>query len=150
MELTPELKEYMDRSVLCWLATVSGENEPNVSPKEIFTYYGTDKIIIANIASPRTVQNIEQNEKVCLSFIDILVQKGFQVKGKAKIIKKSCPDFSEMQSVLTAMTAGQFPFTSITVITVDEVKPILAPRYVFYPETTEVEQIENAKKAYGF
>ena len=150
MELTPELKEYMDRSVLCWLATVSGENEPNVSPKEIFTYYGTDKIIVANIVSPQTVQNITKNDNVCLSFIDILVQKGFKVRGKAKIIKKSCPDFSEMQSVLTAMTAGQFPFTSITVITVDEVKPILAPRYVFYPETTEVEQIENAKKAYGF
>lgn len=150
MELTPELKEYMDRSVLCWLATVSGENEPNVSPKEIFTYYGTDKIIVANIVSPQTVQNITKNENVCLSFIDILVQKGFKVRGKAKIIKKSCPDFSEMQSILTAITAGQFPFTSITVITVDEVKPILAPRYVFYPETTEVEQIENAKKAYGF
>ena len=150
MELTPELKEYMDRSVLCWLATVSGENEPNVSPKEIFTYYGTDKIIVANIVSPQTVQNITKNDNVCLSFIDILVQKGFKVRGKAKIIKKSCPDFSEMQSVLTAMTAGQFPFTSITVIPVVEVKPILAPRYVFYPETTEVEQIENAKKAYGF
>jgi hypothetical protein len=150
MELTIEIKKYLERSVLCWLATVSSENEPNVSPKEIFNYYGTDKIIIANIASPRTVQNIEQNEKVCLSFIDILVQKGFQVKGKAKIIKKSSADFPEMESVLTKMTGGHFPFSTITEITVERVKPIIAPRYVFYPETTEAEQIENAKKVYGF
>jgi predicted pyridoxine 5'-phosphate oxidase superfamily flavin-nucleotide-binding protein len=150
MELSPELREYIDRSVLCWLATASVGNEPNVSPKEIFTYFGTDKIIVANIASPQTIRNIMQNENVCLSFIDILVQKGFQVKGKAKIVKKSSIDFPEMESILFKMTGGHFPFASITAITVDRVKPILAPRYVFYPETTEVEQIENAKKAYGF
>jgi predicted pyridoxine 5'-phosphate oxidase superfamily flavin-nucleotide-binding protein len=150
MELTTEIKKYIDRCVLCWLATVSGKNEPNVSPKEIFTYYGTDKIIVANIASPQTVQNITKNKNVCLSFIDILVQKGYQVKGKAKIIKKSCADFPEMQSVLTAMTEGQFPFSTITEITVEQVKPIIAPRYMLFPETTEREQIENAKKAYGF
>jgi predicted pyridoxine 5'-phosphate oxidase superfamily flavin-nucleotide-binding protein len=150
MDLTSEIKKYIDRCVLCWLATVSGENEPNVSPKEIFNYYGTDKIIIANIASPQTVQNIKENENVCLSFIDILVQKGFQVKGKAKIVKRSSVDFPGMESILIKMTGGLFPFASIIAITVDRVKPVLAPRYVFYPETTEVEQIENAKKAYGF
>ncbi|MGB5654214.1 MAG: pyridoxamine 5'-phosphate oxidase family protein [Robiginitalea sp.] len=150
MELTTEIKEYIDRSVLCWLATVSVQNEPNVSPKEIFNYYGTDKIIVANIASPQTVKNITQNENVCLSFIDILVQKGFQVKGKAKIISKSSADFPEMESILLKMTGGRFPFASITAITIDRVKPIVAPRYVFYPETTEMEQIENAKKEYGF
>lgn len=150
MELTLELKEYIERSVLCWLATASVENEPNVSPKEIFTYYGTDQIIVANIASPQTVQNIKQNERVCLSFIDILVQKGFQVKGKAKMVTKASADFPQMESLLLKMTGGLFPFASIISISVDRVKPIVAPRYVFYPETTEVEQIENAKQVYGF
>jgi predicted pyridoxine 5'-phosphate oxidase superfamily flavin-nucleotide-binding protein len=149
MELTKEVRENIDKSVLCWLATTSSENEPNVSPKEIFNYYGKDKIIVANIASPRTVKNIEQNEKVCLSFIDILVQKGFQVKGKAKIIHKSSAEFQDMETVLTLMTGGQFPFSTITEITVERVKPIIAPRYILYPETRESEQIKNAKKLYG-
>ena len=78
MELTSEIKEYINRSVLCWLATVSAENIPNVSPKEIFNYYGTDKIIVANIASPQTVRNIKQNTNVCISFIDILCKKDFK------------------------------------------------------------------------
>ena len=88
MELTNEIKEYIDRSVLCWLATASIDNVPNVSPKEIFKYYESDKIIVANIASPQTVRNIKRNENVCVSFVDVLVQKGFQLKGKARIIKK--------------------------------------------------------------
>ena len=89
------------------------------------------------------------NEKVCVSFIDVLVQKGFQVKGKAKIIKKTDAEFVEMEQVLLKMTSGNFPFRTITEILVEQVKPIIAPRYLLYPETTEQQQILNAKKAYG-
>lgn len=149
MELTIEIREYINKSVLCWLATVSSENIPNVSPKEIFNCYGTNKIIIANIASPQTIRNIKLNENVCVSFIDILVQKGFQVKGKAKIIEKTDSEFLEMEKVLTKMTSGEFPFATITKITIEQVKPIIAPKYILYPETTEKEQIESAKKTYG-
>ncbi|MDJ0646278.1 MAG: pyridoxamine 5'-phosphate oxidase family protein [Flavobacteriaceae bacterium] len=150
MELTKEIKECIDKSILCWLATASTENIPNVSPKEIFSYYGTDRIIVANIASPQTVRNIKKNENVCVSFIDILVQKGFQIKGKASILKKTDSDFLEMEKKLTEMTGGKFPFTTITEITLEQVKPIVAPRYILYPETTEAEQIKSAKKTYGF
>ena len=149
MKLTKEIKKYIDKSVLCWLATTSKENIPNVSPKEIFAYYGTDNIIIANIASPQSIRNIRQNENVCLSFIDILVQKGFQIKGKAEIIKKTDSEFSEMENILSEMTGGKFPFATITKITIGHVKQIIAPKYILYPETTEKEQIESAKKAYG-
>lgn len=122
MKLTTEIKEYMDRSILCWLATVSSENIPNVSPKEIFNYYGTDKIIVANMASPQTVLNIKQNTNVCISFIDILVQKGFQIKGKAKIIVKADSEFPEIEKILTKMTGGDFPFSTITEIKIEHIK----------------------------
>ena len=149
MELNTEIKECINKSVLCWLATASTENIQNVSPKEIFNYFKTDKIIIANIASPQTVRNIKQNENVCVSFIDILVQKGFQLKGKAKIIGKTNSEFMEMEKNLVEMTGGFFPFKTITEITVEQIKPIIAPKYILYPETTEKEQIESAKKMYG-
>ncbi len=150
MELTKEIREAIDKSVLCWLATVSSDGIPNVSPKEIFKYYGRDNIIVANIASPQTMRNIKQNASVCISFIDILVQKGFQIKGKAEIIGKADPEFTAMEKILTEMTEGKFPFGTITKINIQQVKPIIAPKYVLYPETTEEEQIDSAKRAYGF
>lgn len=149
MELTEDIKNYIDKSVLCWLATVSFENIPNVSPKEIFNFYGTDEIIVANIASPQTVDNIKQNENVCISFIDILVQKGYQIKGKAQIIEKNDSEFLEREKILIEMTNGKFPFSSIIKINVSSAKQIIAPKYILHPETTENEQILNAKKAYG-
>jgi len=150
MKLTTDIKDYINRSVLCWLATVSEERIPNVSPKEIFVYYENDKIIIANIASPQTVRNIKKNKNVCVSFIDILVQKGFQIKGNARIIQKTDFEFLEMEKLLVKMTGGNFPFSTITEITIEHTKPIIAPKYILYPETTENEQIETAKKIYGF
>ena len=149
MELTNEIREYIDKSVLCWLATVSSDGIPNVSPKEIFNYYGADKIIVANIASPQTIRNIKQNPNICISFIDILVQKGFQIKGKAEIVGKTDIEFVEMEKILTKMTEGKFPFSTITKISIKHIKSIIAPKYVLYPETTEEEQIDSAKRVYG-
>ncbi|WP_424000753.1 pyridoxamine 5'-phosphate oxidase family protein [Maribacter sp. IgM3_T14_3] len=149
VQLTKEIKAAIDDSVLCWLATSSADNIPNVSPKEIFCFF-EDHIIIANIASPQTVKNIRENKNVCISFIDILKQKGFQLKGIAEIIENSSKDFSRMEKVLLHLTEGKFPFATITKITITSSKPIIAPKYLLYPNTTEQEQIESAKKSYGF
>ncbi|WP_108808888.1 pyridoxamine 5'-phosphate oxidase family protein [Aquimarina spinulae] len=146
--LTLEIKKYIDKSVLCWLATSSLDNIPNVSPKEIFTYYSDTAIIIANIASPQTVKNIKENDNVCISFIDVFVQKGFQLKGVAKIVAKNDPEYTTMQALLLQLTGGKFPFATITNIIVKDVKRIIAPKYILYPETTEEQQIQSALKQY--
>lgn len=147
--LTAEVKAYLKRSVLCWLATSSSTQQPNVSPKELFLSFEDDSIIIANIASPQSVRNMKQNNKVCVSFIDILVQKGFQLKGTAQIITAKDPEFQKMKDSLEEITKGKFPFSSITRVRVEKIKPIIAPSYFMYPEeTTEESQIAAAKKAY--
>jgi predicted pyridoxine 5'-phosphate oxidase superfamily flavin-nucleotide-binding protein len=146
--LTLDVKASMDSSVLCWLATVSTRGQPNVSPKEVFCAYGSRHILIANIASPQSVKNIRENAKVCVSFIDILVQKGYQVKGLAEIIYRKDPQFGELEKPLLRITQGNFPFSQVIKIDVEKVKPIIAPRYWLYPDTTEEEQIESALNTY--
>ena len=90
------------------------------------------------------------NEKVCISFIDILVQKGFQIKGKAEIITTTYSEFRIMNKILFEMCGGKFPFDTITKITLGQVKSIIAPSYILYHETTESKQIKSAKNTYGF
>ncbi|WP_299550703.1 pyridoxamine 5'-phosphate oxidase family protein [Seonamhaeicola sp.] len=149
MILSEDIKAYIEKSVLCWLATSSSGNVPNVSPKEIFTFIDDETIIIANIASPQSVKNIKENPNICLSFIDVLVQKGYQLKGKASVISKTEDAFESLEKPLLKITEGKFPFSSIFKITVKSAKPIIAPRYILYPDTTVEEQIASAKKAYG-
>ena len=149
MKLTAEIRDYIEQSVLCWLATTSEAGIPNVSPKECFAAFGEDSIIVANIASPQTVKNIGENPNVCLSFIEVFVQKGYQLKGKAEIVSTQDPDYAAMKQGLEAMTLGKFPFRTITRIKLESAKPILAPSYLLFPETTEAQQIASAKKRYG-
>ncbi|GGD19527.1 pyridoxamine 5'-phosphate oxidase family protein [Hyunsoonleella pacifica] len=146
--MNSDIKKYIKQSVLCWLATASKDNIPNVSPKEVFTHYDNN-IIIANIASPQSAKNIEANHNVSVSVLDVLVQKGYQIKGKAEIIRKDHSEFEALAQPLLTITEGKFPFSSIFKISVDSTKPIIAPKYILYPETTEKEQIDSARRAYG-
>jgi len=71
--LPPELQTAAQSSILCWLATVDADGWPHVSPKEIFTVFDTEHLLIANIASPTSVRNIAQNPRVCVSFVHVFV-----------------------------------------------------------------------------
>ncbi len=149
MILDEDVIKYIDKSVLCWLATTDIDGQPNVTPKEIFTYSDKESIIIAHIASPGSVRNIRNNNKVALSFIDILIQKGYQVKGVATIVERNEDQFEHLCQKLMAMAGERFPIVSIIHIHVNKVVPIVAPSYALYPTTKEEDQVRSAKKNYG-
>jgi predicted pyridoxine 5'-phosphate oxidase superfamily flavin-nucleotide-binding protein len=147
--LTSAVKESARRSVLCWLATADENGQPNVSPQEIFSVIDKDHIVVANIASPGTANNIRVNATVCLSFIDVFVQKGFKVIGIATDVKPSSPKFSKWVAPLRAMVIGRFPIRSVFVIRAIEVERIFSPSYRFHPNaTTEESQIQSALSTY--
>lgn len=146
--LSDEVKKYIDKSVLCWLATSNGQHEPNVSPKEIFTYRDEKTLLIANIASPNSINNIKDNPLVCVSFVDIFVQKGFKLKGIATLIHKNDSTFEEKAKLLTDLFTDKFPISAVIEIEITKVDKIEAPSYFLYPDTTEQSQIENAMRTY--
>ena len=147
--ISDTIKEYIDKSVLCWLATSSADNQPNVSPKEVFTCVDNETLIIANIASPGSAENVQQNARVAVSFVDVFVQKGFQLKGECKLIEKSDSDFKKLAVPLEKITKGIYPFDSIFRIKVEEVKEIKAPGYFLFPDKIEEVMIEEALRTYG-
>lgn len=144
------VREASLRSVLCWLATVDGDGLPNVSPKEVWAIADDAHVVVANIASPMSVRNISQQPQVCLSFVDVFVQKGFKLKGPAHEVCADDPAFARWAAPLLAMVGQCFVIHSVLVIRVTSVVPIVAPSYRFYPdETTEASQIASAMRAYN-
>lgn len=146
--ISSEIKKYIDESVLCWLATSNKENEPNVSPKEIFTYKGDRILLIANVASPNSINNIKENSSVCVSFVDVFIQKGYKLKGTAILINKDDNDFKEKVKPLTDLFTDEFPIKSVIEIEIKKVETIQAPSYFLYPDRTEQFQIESAMRTY--
>lgn len=143
-----EVKKYIQQSVLCWLATSNIDNEPNVSPKEMFTYKDDKTLLIANLASPISINNILENPNVCVSFVDIFIQKGFKIKGTATLINKDDLNFKREVKPLTDLFTDRFPIKSVIKIQVTRVDRVEAPSYFLYPDTTEQRQIKNAMRTY--
>ncbi len=147
--LTDAVREAAHRSVLCWLATVDAEGQPNVSPKEVWAIADEQHVVVAHIASPISARNIAQQPQVCLSFVDVFVQKGFKLLGRARELRATDPEFATWAKPLLAMVGQRFTIHSVLVIHVKSVSAIVAPSYRFYPDdTTEASQVVSGMRAY--
>jgi len=149
MKVNDAFREDLGRSVLCWLATIGPEGAPNVSPKEIFALFDEETLVVADIASPNTVRNIQANPRVCVSFIDIFRQKGFKVEGEAAILPRGTPGFETFGRPLLAMAGSDFPVRNVIRIGIARVSRIWAPSYNLFPERAEEERMRSAYAAYG-
>ncbi len=96
--LTVALRDAARRSVLCWLATVDADGQPNVSPKEVWAIADDQHVVIAHIASPVSARNIAQQPQVCLIDIGLPELDGNQVAQRLR----SLPEMAN--AVLIAVT----------------------------------------------
>ena len=143
-----EFNQILKGSVLCWLATVDASGQPSVSPKEIWTMAEDDHLIIANIASPDSIKNIKENNKIGVSFIDVFVQKGYKLKGDASIIKEGSSNYSNLFAPLFKLAGPDYPFLSIISMKIRSIQPIIAPSYFLNPDESTENKIINAMKTY--
>jgi predicted pyridoxine 5'-phosphate oxidase superfamily flavin-nucleotide-binding protein len=129
---------------------VDAEGQPNVSPKEVWAIADDAHVVVANIASPLSARNIAHQPQVCLSFVDVFVQKGFKLVGTARAVRAADPEFSAWVAPLLSMVGQRFVIHNVLVIRVTSVAPIVAPSYRFYPdETTEASQVASAMRTYN-
>lgn len=149
MHLNDAVRTDMDQAVLCWLATVSSDGTPNVSPKEIFAPHGESGIVIADIASPISVRHARSNPKVCVSFIDIFRQRGFKITGEATVHGSEDVEFAALVDKLLPKAGGAFEIKHVFHIRIGRVARIWAPSYTVFPERSEEERMEGAFRAYG-
>ena len=148
--ITADILASARKSVLCWLATADADGLPNVSPKEIFTVFDGEHIVIANIASPCSAAHIAVNPHVCLGFVDVFEQKGFKLTGRATDVPAGAPQFARWAAPLQQLAGPRFPIRSVFVVKVSATAPIVAPSYWLFPqEATPERQVASAMRAYG-
>jgi predicted pyridoxine 5'-phosphate oxidase superfamily flavin-nucleotide-binding protein len=129
---------------------VDAEGQPNVSPKEVWTISDDLHVVVAHIASPISAGNIAQHPQVCLSFVDVFVQKGFKLVGTACEVRANDSEFTDWAEPLLAMVGQRFTIQSVLVVHVKSVSAIVAPSYRFYPDdTTEALQAASAMRTYN-
>ena len=148
MTLDAMVKQEIDRAVLCWLATVSGDGIPNVSPKELWRVHDDKTIVIADIASGGSVRNLRTTPACCVSFVDVFRQKGFKLVGAAHVIGRKDAGFADRSAPLRAIAGNRFFVRNVIAMTVEHVAPIVAPSYALHKTSAE-EMMADAFKAYS-
>ncbi|MEZ6087349.1 MAG: pyridoxamine 5'-phosphate oxidase family protein [Pirellulaceae bacterium] len=146
--ITDEVAQSIELSVLCWLATVAEDGSPNVSPKEAFLHDGQGRILIAHIASPQSVRNIQHDPRVCLSFIDVFTQRGHKIRGEARLLTEDDARYENQKSLLAQLVGERFPIRGVIEVQPTAVEEIIAPSYRLFPNTTTRQMVAEARTTY--
>ena len=125
--ITSEIKIFLNSQKLGYVATVSSDGKPNISPKGTIIAWSDNLLAFANIRSPDTVMNLQNNPFVEINVIDPLSRKGYLFIGTAKIIKNT-PLYVKILNYYR--TNGiKSPINSIVIVDVSSVSEVTSPLY---------------------
>jgi predicted pyridoxine 5'-phosphate oxidase superfamily flavin-nucleotide-binding protein len=115
---------------LGFVATVTPDGRPNLSPKGTTTVWDEHHLMFADIASPGTVGNLVSNPNVEVNVVDPIVRKGYRFKGRA-IAYTSGAMFDRGLDVLRerGFTTKAERVRSIVVIEITDAAPLVSPAY---------------------
>ena len=134
--ISSEIKSFLNSQKLGYVATVSPDGKPNISPKGTIISWTSDLLAFANIRSPDTMSNLKINSAMEINVIDPLSRKGYLFIGTGKIIKDS-PLFDEI--VTYYRNSGiQSPINSVVLVTVSSVSEVTSPLYDLGKSESEI------------
>jgi len=84
--LTNEIKSLIEQQKLGYVATVSPDNTPNLSPKGTISVWDDEHLVFADIKSPNTMANLEKNPSLEINVVDPITRKGYRFKGTGTIL----------------------------------------------------------------
>ncbi len=134
--ISSEIKSFLNSQKLGYVATVSPDGKPNISPKGTIISWNSDLLVFANIRSPDTMSNLKTNSSMEINVIDPLSRKGYLFIGTGKIIKDS-PLFDEILTYYKN-SGIQSPINSVVLVTVSSVSEVTSPLYDLGKSESEI------------
>jgi predicted pyridoxine 5'-phosphate oxidase superfamily flavin-nucleotide-binding protein len=130
MELSSDMQRVVLEQRLGFVATVTPDGRPNVSPKGTTTVFDEHHLMFADIASPGTVENLRTNPNVEINVVDPIVRKGYRFRGRATV-HTTGDMFERGLAVMRerGSTTARGRIRSIVVIEVTSAAAVVSPAY---------------------
>ena len=143
--ISEEIKNFVNSQKLGYVATVSKDGTPNLSPKGTIVVMNESTLAFANIRSPQTIQNLQDNPSVEINVVDPFQRLGYRFKGEGKIISEG----SEFDKILDYyINAGiKSKINSVVVVDVKSMSEVTSPSYDL--GVTKDELVSKWKKYYS-
>ena len=130
MRLTEDMKRVVLEQRLGFVATVTPDGRPNLSPKGTTTVFDDERLVFADIASPGTVANLASSPFVEVNVVDPIRRKGYRFKGEGRV-HRADEVFENALGLLEqrGYTTPREAIRAVVVITVHEAMPLVSPVY---------------------
>jgi uncharacterized protein len=128
--LTADMKDMVARLKLSYVATVTPEGKPNLSPKGSLKVLDDEHLAFADIMSPQTMRNLKQNPAIEVNLVDPFLRRGYRFKGSCEIHSEGAV-FDSVANELWNREGRQYPVNAVVRIRVEQALPVKSPAYVF-------------------
>jgi predicted pyridoxine 5'-phosphate oxidase superfamily flavin-nucleotide-binding protein len=134
--LTPDMYDVIQRAMLSFVATVNEDGTPNLSPKASL-FASNEALFFADIASPRTIENLRRNPAISINVVDVFSRRGYRFSGLARLLTDADPDRKSVTEWVWRTNGPDYPVHHVVRIDVREALPLLSPAYRFGEATSE-------------
>jgi hypothetical protein len=125
--ISQKIKDFLNLHKLGYVATVSSDGKPNISPKGTIIAWTSRVLAFVDIRSPDTMNNLQNNPNVEINVIDPILRKGYLFQGTARILKND--KLFEEISTFYVTTGMKSPINSIVLVDVSSVSEVTSPLY---------------------
>jgi len=126
-QISENVKNFLSAQKLGYVATVSENGIPNLSPKGTIIAWDENTLAFADIRSPNTIKNLEKNANLEINVVDPLLRKGFRFKGQGIIIKNGVT----YEAILSRYRENgiKSPIGAIVLVGISEILEVTSPLY---------------------
>ena len=125
--ITEEIKNFVNFQKLGYVATVSSDNTPNLSPKGTIMVLDESHLAFADIQSPKTVENLRSNPSIEINVVDPFSRRGYRFRGIAEIIS-SGDKFNKI--ITNYKTSGvKSSIKSVILVKIEKLSEVFSPLY---------------------
>lgn len=130
MILTADMQRVVTEQQLGFVATVTPDGRPNLSPRGTTAVWDDRHLWFADIASPGTVANLAANDQVEINVVDPISRTGYRFRGRATVHHDG-PTYEDGLARMAARgsTAGRDRVRSIVLVAVEEADAVISPAY---------------------
>ena len=127
VEFDDEIKKFVNFQKLGYVATVSSDGTPNLSPKGTIAILDDSRLVFANIRSPQTITNLRNNPSIEINVIDPFSRMGYRFQGTAKIISNG----DDFQKILKFFEEKKIKskILDIVIVNVESFSEVTSPSY---------------------
>lgn len=136
--LDDDMRAVVESAHLAFVATVTAEGRPNLSPKGTIRVLDERRLFFLDIASPQTRRNLEKNPWMEVNVVDTTSRRGYRFFGKATIHRGDDPQHAASAARVFAEDGATYDARATVVLEVERALPLVSPGYANVPDEREM------------